>query len=92
MNESINMYSAIVRSMNPRNLLTTSKNGKIYWLTNIAILLTVFISISHKHLKKLMVCVRDQNKYVHVCLVSKIEHEMVICYGMKYKCTDLIPS
>ena len=74
MNESINMYSAIVRSMNPRNLLTTSKNGKIYWLKTIAILLTVFISISHKHLKKSMVCVVDQNKYVHVISLFSIKN------------------
>ena len=39
---------------------------------------------------KLMDFMGDQNKLVIKLLESNIEHKIVIQYGMKYKCTNLI--
>ena len=43
-----------------------------------------------KHLTKLMVFMGDQNKQVINLLSLNIRYKMVISYGMKNKCTDLI--
>ena len=50
------------------------------------ILLTDLISISHKHLKKLLVFVGDQNKQVISWLESNIDHKILILYTFTIKC------
>ena len=66
--------------MNARNQLTTSK----------LILLTDLTPFSHEHPKNLMVFVGDQNKLVIQLFESNIEHKIVIYFGIKYKCTNLV--
>ena len=66
--------------MNAHSQLTTSK----------LILLTYLTPFSHEHPNILMVFVGDQNKQVIQLFESYIEHKIVIYFGMKYKCTNLV--